>query len=127
MGAYVFTGEKNDTSTLLDTAVFDIKSKKMLFRAPGISRVKGSATPVNLSEELRIDSVKGFEEATTNMISNLNVQLEKFREKIKRNPEQVKVVHSEGHYSGGGATGLLEAMLTPLILIAAIARNKSDI
>ena len=125
VGAYIFTGEKNDTSTLLDTAVFDIKSKKMLFRAPGISRVKGSATPVNLSEELRIDSVKGFEEATTNMILNLNEQLAKFREKIKQRPEEVKVVQREGSYSGGGALGLFEAMLTPLVLIAAIARHES--
>ena len=108
---------------MLDTAVFDIQSKKLLFRAPGTSNVKGSATPINISEELRLDSIKGFEEATENMVTNLDIQLEKFREKIKQNPEQVKVVQREGHYSGGGAIGLLEVMLTPLVLIAAIARN----
>ncbi len=35
VGAYVVSGEINDTSTMLDTVVYDIKSKKMLFRAPG--------------------------------------------------------------------------------------------
>lgn len=102
VGAYVVSGEKNDTSTMLDTAVYDIESQNMLFRAPGVSNVRGRSTPVNLSEELRRDSIKSFEEATNNMVSNLNVQLEKFKEKIKQNPDQVKVVHREG-YSGGGA------------------------
>ncbi|MDH5410858.1 MAG: rhombotarget lipoprotein, partial [Alphaproteobacteria bacterium] len=50
-GAYIFPGEKNDTSTMVDAAVYDIASRKMLFRAPGVSQVKGSATPINQSEE----------------------------------------------------------------------------
>lgn len=125
VGAYVVSGEKNDTSTMLDTAVYDIQSKKMLFRAPGTSNIKGRATPVNLSEELRADSIKSFEEATDNMISNLDMQLANFREKIKRNPEQIKVVHREG-YSGGGAIGLIEAALMLLVVVALIANNKSN-
>lgn len=110
IGAYVIAGEKNDTSTMLDTAVYDIKSKKMLFRAPGTSNVKGRSTPVNLSEELRNDSLKSFDEAAKHMVSNLNVQLEQFREKIKRNPEQIRVVHREG-YSGSGSIGFLNMLM----------------
>ena len=123
VGAYVISGEKNDTSTMLDTAVFDIQSKKLLFRAPGISNVKGSATPVNISEELRLDSIKSFAEASDDMIKNLDIQLQKFTQKIKQNPEQVKVVQLEGYEGGGGAIGLLEAALTPLVLVAALARS----
>ena len=37
VGAYVVKGEKNSTNTMLDAAVYDIKSQKMLFRAPGTS------------------------------------------------------------------------------------------
>ena len=106
-----------------DTAVFDIQSKKLLFRAPGISNVKGSATPVNISEELRLDSIKSFAEASDDMIKNLDIQLQKFTQKIKQNPEQVKVVQLEGYEGGGGAIGLLEAALTPLVLVAALARS----
>lgn len=105
VGAYVVSGEKNDTSTLIDTAVYDIESRKLLFRAPGTSSVKGRATPVNLSEELRNDSIKGFELATTQMVNNLDTQLASFREKVKTSPEQIKVVKSTG-YSGGGALDL---------------------
>ena len=100
VGAYVFSGEKNDTRTMLDTVVYDIKSKKMLFRAPGTSVVKGNATPINLSEELRADSISGFNIAADKMTENLAVQLDRFKEKIKRSPEEVKIVHSRG-YSGG--------------------------
>ena len=60
VGAYIFPGEKNDTSTMVDAVVYDIASRKMLFRAPGLSQVKGSATPINQSEELRRDSARGF-------------------------------------------------------------------
>jgi rhombotail lipoprotein len=77
IGAYIVSGEKNDTNTMLDTAVYDIQSRKMLFRAPGTSNIKGSSTPINLSEELRIDSLSGFKEAADKMTENLEFQLDK--------------------------------------------------
>jgi rhombotail lipoprotein len=123
VGAYVFQGEKNDTSTMIDTVVYDIQSKTMLFRAPGTSNIKGVATPVNLSEELREDSIKSFEEATINMIANLDAQLSKFKEKIKRNPEKFKVV-SRGGSTGGGAFGIVEISSMLILLFTANARNK---
>jgi rhombotail lipoprotein len=102
---------------MLDTAVYDIQSRKMLFRAPGTSKVKGRSTPVNLSEELRIDSVKGFQEAAEKMTANLDLQLTKFKEKIKEKPEEVKIVHREG-YSGSGSLGVMEGVLLMLALAA---------
>lgn len=92
IGAYLVKGEKNDTSTMLDTAVFDISSRKMLFRAPGTSKVKGSATPVNLSKQLRLDSVKGFEDAAKQMTYNLKIQLEKFKDRIKNKSEPIEIM-----------------------------------
>ena len=119
VGAYVVSGEKNDTSTLLDTVVYDISSRKMLFRAPGTSKVEGRATPVNLSEELRADSIAGFEKAADNMTRNLQSQLEAFKEKIKEAPANVKISHRPG-YSGGGSVGLV--VLLSLLLMASVRR-----
>ena len=65
VGAYVVPGEKNATQTMMDAVIYDIKSRKMLFRAPGLSQIKGTATPVNLSEQLRRDSEQGFQEAAS--------------------------------------------------------------
>lgn len=123
IGAYIVSGEKNDTSTMLDTAVYDIASKKMLFRAPGTSKVKGRATPINLNEELRADSLKSFEEASKKMTNNLIIKLNDFKEKIKQNPKQVKIVYHDG-YSGGGAFGLFELAILLLIMVITIAKKS---
>ena len=126
VGAYIVSGEKNDTSTMIDTVVYDIKSKKMLFRAPGTSEITGSATPVNLSEELRADSIKGFNAAAEEMAVNLNSQLTYFKQKIKQNPEQVKIVHSKG-YSGGGAFSFYGLAILLLTFAAKkILKNNSS-
>src|SRR5207245_7358678 len=42
VGLYTIPGEKNDTHTMLDAVVYDIASRKMLFRAPGVSHIKDS-------------------------------------------------------------------------------------
>ncbi len=90
IGAYIVPGEKNDTHTMVDAAVYDIKSRKMLFRAPGTSHIKGRATPVNLSEELRMDSLEGFNVASKDLVKNLDEQLKLFREKVKEAPQANK-------------------------------------
>jgi rhombotail lipoprotein len=109
VGAYVIPGEKNDTQTMLDGAVYDIASRKLLFRAPGLSRVHGLATPVNLSEQLRQDRESGFEAAETNMVASVKVQLDGFRQRVKDAPDEFKIVRKPG-YTGAGAFGGLEAI-----------------
>src|SRR5207245_1550 len=109
-GAYVIRGEKNDTQTMLDAVVYDIASRKLLFRAPGISQLKASATPINSNEQLRRDSQLGFERAATNMVANLQEQLADFKERVKNSPEEFKVVARPG-YKGAGAMGAFEIIL----------------
>jgi len=101
IGAYIVPGEKNDTHTMVDAAVYDIRSRKMLFRAPGVSHIKGLATPVNLQEALTKNSIAGFQQASTNLIENLDRQLELFKERAKAAPEEYKIVRKAG-YTGGG-------------------------
>jgi rhombotail lipoprotein len=110
VGAYIIKGEKNDTSTMLDAAVYDISSRKMLFRAPGTSHIQGSATPVNLSEQLRIDSLEGFRTASDNLVVNLQEQLERFKTKVKERPDAYVIEHKPG-YTGGGSMGTVFSIL----------------
>jgi rhombotail lipoprotein len=110
VGAYTVTGEKNDTRTMLDAVVYDIPSRKMLFRSPGLSHIKGSATPINLSEELRLASEAGFQQAATNLVAGLDFQLGEFKERIKKSPEDIKVVNKPG-YAGASAMGGFEVLL----------------
>lgn len=105
VGAYIVRGQKNDTHTMLDTVVYDIPSRKLLFRAPGLSEIKAHSTYVNMSEQLRKDSEESITQATADMIANLDTQLTAFQAKVKERPEEFRVVHSPA-YRGGGAIDL---------------------
>ncbi len=110
VGAYIIPGEKNDTQTMLDTVVYDIASRKMLFRAPGSSHVKGRATPINLSEQLRLDSSAGLQAANVEMIKNLDLQLADFRQKVKERPQDYQIIHRP-EYRGGGNLGVWGSLI----------------
>jgi rhombotail lipoprotein len=118
IGAYVIQGEKNDTNTMIDAVVYDIASRKMLFRAPGTSHIKGSSTPVNLSEQLRVDSLRGFNQAADDLVVNLKDELDRFKEKIKEMPKAYTVVHKAG-YTGGGSFGSIYGIV--LLILGGLA------
>jgi len=83
VGAYVIHGDKYDVQTLLDTSVFDIGSRKLLFRAPGSSEVKGAASMAGFSEHSRLAQEQGYQKAVDQMIPALHSELEQFKERIK--------------------------------------------
>lgn len=112
VGAYVVPGEKNATHTLLDAVVYDIPSRKLLFRAPGTSSVQSSATLVNREEQVREDAVAGFDDASAHLVDNLKAELEAFQVRIKDAPEEVQIARREG-YQGSGSGG-------PWLLIVAL-------
>jgi len=122
VGAYVIQAEKNETRTMLDAAVYDIASRRLLFRAPGISSVKERSSAVNLNEQLRKDSAKGFEIAGTNLVYNLKAELESFRERVKNAPTEYKVAHRPG-YTGAGAAGAFEVSMIAIFGAVACARR----
>jgi rhombotail lipoprotein len=126
VGAYLVQGEKNATQTMLDTAVYDIPSRKLLFRAPGTSQVKALATPINLNEELRKNRERGFNEASTNMVANLQEQLASFRQRVKESPQEFNIVRKPG-YTGAGAIGIPGLLAAILLSATALLRQKSPV
>lgn len=102
VGAYIFNGNRNDTHTLMEAVVYDISSRSLLFRAPGVDQTKASATLVSVDQELRDDSGKSFERATADLTKNLETSLNEFRKNIKEGKRQVQVTYKPG-FSGGGA------------------------
>lgn len=101
VGAYVIPADKNITHTLLDAAVYDIASRKMLFRAPGSSRLKSQVQLAKLDERLRQDSLKGFQEASRDLITNLDEQLTLFKHRVKVAPQEFQVVQQPSQRFGG--------------------------
>lgn len=124
VGAYLIQAEKNDTRTLLDAAVFDVASRRLLFRAPGTSHVKGSSTPINLAEEMRESSGKGFELAAADLSKNLEAELDRFKARVKEAPADFRVetrAGASGSTGGGGGAGAADPLLLGLALAACAA------
>jgi len=116
-GTYLFQGKKNDTHTLMEAAVYDIRSRHLLFRAPGASQVEGRSTVLDLLQsDMREESTQGFDRATKELILNLKIKLEDFRERIKKSPETVKIEHKPGYTGGGAIEGLFAFAFAALAL-----------
>ena len=123
VGAYVVKGNKNDVQTFVDTAVFDVPTHKLLFRAPGISTTVSSATLVDLEQDMRVTQRQGFEKAMADMTVNLDKELNAFKERI-RTDGSVRVTRSEG-YTGGGGGALDLASVLALLLLARLRRRHA--
>lgn len=50
VGAYLIKGNENQVTTFVDTAVFDMQSRKMLLRAPGVSETRLTSTLVEVDK-----------------------------------------------------------------------------
>jgi rhombotail lipoprotein len=61
VGAYVIEGDRYDILTMVEAAVIDVKSRRLLMRATGTSRSKGSATLVSFDEKSRSARTVGFD------------------------------------------------------------------
>lgn len=126
VGAYVVKGNQNDAQTFVDTAVFDIATRKLLFRAPGVSEVQSSTTLVDQEQDMRVTQRKGFEQAMADMTKNLDAELGRFKERI-RTDGSVKVTRAAGSSGGGGAidAGLLALLAGFLFLPSGRRQLKS--
>jgi rhombotail lipoprotein len=86
IGAYVIDGDQYDILTAVETAVFDIGSRRLLLRAGGISNLKGTATLVGFSERARDARTQGFADAVDQMIGALHDEVKQFRQRAPKDP-----------------------------------------
>ncbi|NLC99801.1 MAG: rhombotarget lipoprotein [Gammaproteobacteria bacterium] len=112
VGAYLIKGNQNEVTTFVDTAVFDVNSRKMLLRAPGVSENKRSSTLVEVEQVNRATRSEGFELAMADMSNNLAAELSRFKERIKQD-KSVQVSRRQGYSGGGGA------LQWPLVMLLA--------
>lgn len=122
VGMYVIPGNENTVQTFVDTAVFDIKSRKMLFRAPGISKLEKRTTAVGIDETLSEKSMEGFNIAVTDMSQNLDDELARFKIRVKE--EKIAKVEHKTNYSGGAIEPLLLFLMCLMTLIATCNRQR---
>jgi rhombotail lipoprotein len=122
VGAYFIKGSKNDVQTFVDAAIFDVKSRKLLFRAPGIDRIEARTTLVESPEETRKARERSFDNAIASMTVNLDKELEAFRERIKTD-KSVTITQRPGTGRGGG--GALESWVLALLALLAFTRRAA--
>lgn len=123
VGAYFIEGSNNQATTFVDTAVFDIKSQKMLFRAAGVSDIQQNSTLVEVEKTNRDTRERGFELAMQNMSDNLALELDRFRERIKQD-KSVQISHRQGYGGGGAVTWPLILILLVGSLLFRLAKPK---
>ena len=104
VGSYFIKGTSNEVQTFVDTAVFDVKTARLLFRAPGIDTTSDRSTLVEAGEVVRKTREASFGTAMELMTENLAVELDGFRERVKEDPQVAQVEWKPGY--GGGAVNL---------------------
>jgi rhombotail lipoprotein len=116
VGAYTIHGNNNQVSTFVDTSVFDVKTRTLLFRAPGTDQRDGGSTAVRVDETQVRLAGESFGVAMTNMTGNLDKAIADFSVRV-REEGQVKLVdrRSGGEWrrgsGGGGSTQWWELAL----------------
>jgi rhombotail lipoprotein len=134
VGVHLVKAEKNQTRTLMDVVVYDIRSRTLLFRAAGESVVNGRASPVGLAAERRAQSDVGFRQATDGLITNLKTSFDEFAKqaasgtvrgpgtpavRIARTPEAQVASHGGGS-GGAGALGFVDLLIAAMLGAAAL-------
>lgn len=122
IGAYIVPARKNDTATFMEAVVYDIPSRSLLFRAPGVSTIKGNSTPVNSEALLQADSAKSYTEAAAELTINLQTELDAFKVRAKEEPESIRIEHKPGYTGAGALDGWLAI---PLALLFAVLLIRS--
>jgi rhombotail lipoprotein len=109
IGALAVKGNTNEVQTMIDTAVFDVATAKLLFRAPGTHNDQRNVTLLESGRDLRKLRSEGFVAATDELIVNLDQELEGFREAVAAG-ESAQVEWKPGS-GGGGVSWPLIALL----------------
>jgi rhombotail lipoprotein len=121
VGAYVIHGDKYDVQTMVDASVFDVRSQKLLFRAPGTSQVKGDASMASFVERSRAARDVGYQKAVDQLIPQLHTELDNFKERIKS--DSAFKVENKAGYSGAGDFGWLGLVIALGLCGVACARR----
>ncbi len=115
VGAYVIKATSNEVQTFVDTAVFDVNTARLLFRAPGADVMSDRSTLVEAGETVRKTRDASFGAAMDQMTSNLAVELDRFRERVKSDPTVAQTEWKPG-YGGGGSMTWLLVVVTGLLV-----------
>ena len=111
VGAYLIKATSNEVQTFVDTAVFDVETARLLFRAPGSDAMADRSTLVEAGEVVRKAKDASIAAAMVQMTDNLTAELDRFQERVKEDPTVVQTAWKEGSGGGGGVGWPMLAVL----------------
>lgn len=125
VGAYIIQGTDNEVHTFVDTAVFDVDTTKLLFRAPGVDKASDRSTAIGTENVIREQSAASFAAAVDVMTVNLGDELIRFEERVADNPMLASVSYKEGYGGMGSFDGWILLVLV-LLAVFGIGRSHDD-
>lgn len=122
VGMYVIPGNENTIQTFVDTAIFDVRSRKMLMRAPGISKLQKRSTAIGVDHVMQNKSQQGFDLAFDDMMINLEVELQKLKDKVKEG-KTINIQNAK-QYSAAGSIDTFVFFYLMIIAMFAYRKRK---
>ncbi len=104
VGAYMVKGDKNDTTALVDAAVYHVPSRTFLFRAGGVGTIKGSSTWSGREEAFRQQARDSLALAMTQLSTSLDQGVATFKQDILKGARKdVALIDKAGNPLGSPA------------------------
>lgn len=104
VGAYMIKGDQNDTTTLVDAAVYHVPSRTFLFRAGGVGTAKGTSTWSNREEAFRQQSRESLTLAMAELSKSLDQGVATFKQDLfKGARKDILLLDRDGNPLGSAA------------------------
>lgn len=99
VGSYVFPGSHFNVNTLIDMALIDLNSNRLLFRAAGTHGSKGAAPEAYTKHRYDEHQNNDFSTAMSKLKNNLRTELHVFEQRIRsKNPnDDIQVKAKKGY------------------------------
>jgi rhombotail lipoprotein len=128
VGAYMVKGNTNDTTTLVDLAVVDPKTRSLVLRAGGTDTHHQNSTLIDSQRDIRLASTASFDAATDQMITHFDGALTAFQSEVHEGRANVRVV-ARSSSSGGGGGGTIAGVdlaLWAALLLVSVRRIRTQ-
>lgn len=123
IGAYFVPATANDTSTLVDLAVVDPRTRSLVLRAGGSDTQHHLNTLVDSPRAVRGASGAGFEAATARMIDHFDTALSAFEQEVHAGTARVHVSARSGG-GGGGACSVWDLLAAVMLVLVVRMRRR---
>ncbi len=119
VGSFVIPAQHVGTATLIDAAVFDVRTRRFLLRAPGRDLAARRATQIGADRAQRLAGEQSLTAAMADLTTNLQPAIDGLAEKVRSGArDDVDIVARDGRsFRAGGALGLGEAGAFALIAL----------